>query len=359
VTVPIAVDVREVQMRFPGPDRDLAATLALPDSAGPFPAAVLVSGSGPVDRDSNASKLAIDVTRQLAHALTRAGVASLRYDKRGVGEKRLLREGTIEDNNDWKRVGLFDNAHDTAAAFTALAGRPETDPERLFLVGHSEGAVLVTHAAAELLAGPTGPRPAGVVLLSVSATPGDALLRWQTAAIVPTLPVPVRALLKLLRVDPVAKVSRNHDKVRATTTDVARIGPVKVNAKWIREFLDYDPRPDLARLDLPVLAVTGSKDLQVNPADLATIAETAPGPVQTWCAPDVSHLLRTQPGAPSLRAYKTDVRRPVDPAVLHRVTDWITIQAAVAHPPARAPRTAEPNGGPGPAVDGHVNPATR
>jgi alpha-beta hydrolase superfamily lysophospholipase len=330
MSAPSARGVREVELRFPGPDRDLAATLALPDGAGPFPAAVLVSGSGPVDRDSNAPQLAIDSTRQLAHALARAGIASLRYDKRGVGASRLLRDGSTEDRNGWKRAGLFDNAADVAAAFTALAARPEADPERLFLIGHSEGATLVTRTGARLLGQSAGPHPAGIVLLSAAATPGDALLRWQAAAILPTLPAPVRALLKLLRVDVVAKVSRNHDKIRATTTDVARIGGVKINAKWSREFLDYDPRPDLTRLHVPVLAVTGSKDLQVDPDHLAVIADTVPGPVQTWLAPDVTHLLRTQPGTPSLRAYKEEVRRPVDPAVLDRVTGWLRGQAGGA-----------------------------
>ncbi|WP_369133703.1 alpha/beta hydrolase family protein [Modestobacter sp. I12A-02662] len=319
---------REVQLRFPGPDRDLAGTLTVPVGDGPFPAAVLVSGSGPLDRNSNAPRMPIDSTRQLAHALAPAGIASLRYDKRGVGESRSLRDGTTEGRNGWKRVGLLDNAADTAAAFAALATRPEADPGRLFIVGHSEGALLVAHAAAGLLTGPSGPRPAGVVLLSGAAQRGDAVLRRQAAVIAPTLPAPVRALLRLLRVDLISKVSRNHDKIRATTTDVTRIGGPTVNAKWFREYLDHDPRADLSRLDLPVLAVTGSKDLQVDPADLAAIAEAVPGPVETWCAPDVSHLLRTQPGAASLRAYKQEVRRPVEPAVLGRVTKWVTARAA-------------------------------
>jgi hypothetical protein len=116
---------REVDLRFPGPDRDLAATLALPTAAaGPFPAAVLVSGSGPVDRNSDTPKLAIGATRQLAHALAAARIASLRHDKRGVGQSRLRRDGTTEDDNGWKRAGLFDNADDVAAASTALAARP-------------------------------------------------------------------------------------------------------------------------------------------------------------------------------------------------------------------------------------------
>ena len=318
--------VREVELRFPGPDRDLAGTLALPAGSGPFPAAVLISGSGPVDRDSNAAKLPIDSTRQLAHALARAGIASLRYDKRGVADSRLLRDGTTEGKDGWLRVGLFDNADDVAAAYTALADRPETVAERLFLIGHSEGATLATIAAARMANQPAG--PAGVVLLAGAARRGDAVLRWQASILAPSLPAPVRAILKVLRVDLVRQVSRNHDKIRATTTDTARIGGARVNAKWFREYLDYDPRDDLARLTMPVLAITGGKDLQVDPADLTAIAQLVSGPVQTWVAPDVSHLLRTQPGAASLRAYKEEVRRPVEPAVLDRVTDWLTEQVA-------------------------------
>lgn len=319
---------REIDLRFPGPDRDLAGTLTLPAGDGPFPAAVLISGSGPVDRNSNAPRLQIDAARQLAQALARAGIASLRYDKRGVGDSRLLRDGTTEDKKGWMRAGLFDNADDVGAAFAALAAHPDVTAERLFLIGHSEGATLATITAGRMSDAPTGPRPAGVVLLAGAAKRGDALLRWQVTTLVPTLPAPIRALFKLLRMDLVRQVTRNHDKIRATRTDIARIGGAKVNAKWFREYLDYDPRGDLGRMNMPVLAVTGSKDLQVDPGDLAAIADVVPGPVQTWLAPDVSHLLRVQPGAPSLRAYKKEVRQPVDPAVLDRVTDWLANQIA-------------------------------
>jgi hypothetical protein len=306
----------EVPMTVPAADRDLAATLTLPVGDGPFPAAVLVGGSGPIDRDSNAPRMPLGVMRDIAHALAEHGVASLRYDKRGVGGSRRRRDGSP---GDWREVGLFDNADDVTAAHVALAGRPEVDGDRVLLVGHSEGALLVARAAATSAG---AQRPAGVVLLSPSVQRGDAVLRWQAKVIEPTLPRAVRAVLRVLRVDVVKKVAANHEKLRRTTTDTARIGGRKINARWFREYLDHDPRGDLARLDMPVLAVTGAADLQVDPADLAEIERIVPGPVTTWTAPGLSHVLRRARGVGSLSDYKRQIREPVDAELLDRVTTW-------------------------------------
>jgi uncharacterized protein len=75
----------------------------------------------------------------------------------------------------------------------------------------------------------------------MSATTGEELLRWQARRIAPTLPAPVRGLLRLFRVDLEKKVAANHDRIRATTTDVARIGGARINARWTREFMAHDP----------------------------------------------------------------------------------------------------------------------
>ncbi|MGY1809018.1 alpha/beta hydrolase family protein [Blastococcus sp. SYSU D00669] len=295
--------MREIRLVTPG---GLAGTLALPEAPGPVPAVLIASGSGPLDRDSNHKRARFDVARQLAHALADAGLASLRYDKRGVGESP----------GDWRRVGLLQNVDDLGEVLDALAARPEVDPGRLLLAGHSEGALLAAALAAR------GAPVAGVVLLSSSATPGDELLRWQARQIAPTLPAPVRGLLRLLRTDLEARVARNHEKIRATTTDVARIDGARLNARWTREFLDHDPRADLRRITVPVLAVTGAKDLQVDPADLDVVAATVPGPVTVHRVPDLTHTLRRQPGAPSLSAYRRELREPVDAEVLDLVAGW-------------------------------------
>jgi pimeloyl-ACP methyl ester carboxylesterase len=300
----------------------LAGTLTLPaDGSGPFPVVLLLTGSGPIDRDSNHKKVRFDVTAQLSDALARAGVASFRYDKRGVGASP----------GDWRASGLWDNVDDAAAALAMLRGRPEVDASMIVVAGHSEGATQAialaardrSVAARDWSVAAHHRSVAGLVLLAASARRGEELLLWQARQVIPTLPRPVRLLLKLLPGDPVEKVRRNHAKLKATTTDVARLNLAKINAKWFREFLAYDPADDLAMIDVPVLAITGEKDLQVDAGDLALIADLVSGPVATHALADLTHSLRRQPGAPSLSRYKQEVREPVDPELVSIALDWM------------------------------------
>jgi uncharacterized protein len=297
--------VREIDVAVPGAPV-LAGTLTLPDGEGPFPAVLLASGSGPLDRDSNHRRVRFDVGRQLAAALAAGGLASYRYDKRGTGATP----------GDWRSAGLYDNADDLARALAAVAAHPQVDADRLLLAGHSEGAILAAAVAAR--GGPVR----GVVLLAGTATPGEELLRWQAAQIAPTLPRFVRGVLRLMRTDLEAKVAANHRKIRATTADVARVDGARINARWHREFMAHDPREDLARVTAPVLAITGAKDMHAPPDDLAVIADTVAGPVETHRVPDLTHTLRRQPGPASLRAYREELRRPLDAEVLDTVVRW-------------------------------------
>ncbi|MGY1723548.1 alpha/beta hydrolase family protein [Blastococcus sp. SYSU DS0533] len=297
--------MRDVPVQVAGA-APLAGTLTLPDAPLPVPAVLLASGSGPIDRDSNHRRARFDVARQLASALADAGIASLRYDKRGVGGSP----------GDWRTAGLQDNVDDLGAALDALRTRPEVDAGRVLLAGHSEGAILAAALAAR------GAPVSGLVLLAMSASPGEELLRWQARQIAPTLPAPVRFVLRLLRTDLETKVAANHQRIKATTTDVARIGGARINARWHREFMAHDPREDLRRIDVPVLAVTGAKDLQARPADLAVIATTVRGPVETHLVPDLTHTLRRQPGPASMSAYRRELKDPVDPEVLGTVVTW-------------------------------------
>lgn len=294
----------------------LSGTVVRPHPAEgpPVPAALILPGSGPIDRDGDHKRLPLGISRALADALAEHGMASLRYDKRGTGRS----EG------EWLRTGLLDNVEDARAALEALAGQPGVDPQRIFVVGHSEGAILAT-----LLSGDPG--VAGLVLLSGTATRGKEVLAWQTRQVAASLPRGLATLLRLLRVDVVGRQARNVEKLEATTSEVVRMDGVRMNARWHRDFLAHDPQDHLPGITVPVLAITGAKDLQVDPADLVRIAELVPGDVETVLVPDLTHILRRDQEEASLARYKKLVRDPVDAEVLDRVAHWIARQS-VAHP---------------------------
>lgn len=298
------------------PDTSAAAA----DVASTGRAALLISGSGPIDRDSNSRKLEIDVMRQVAARLARSGVTSLRYDKRGVGAS----------DGDFHAAGFHDNVDDARAALAALRAQPDVDPRGIVLVGHSEGANIAVELAAD------DDRLAGVVLLAGSSTTGEVVLREQAVAVGNTLPKPVRWLLKLLRQDVAATQDKRLAQLRATTRDTVRIQLVKVNAKWFREFLDHDPAESLAGIDAPVLVIAGTKDLQVAPHHAAHIGQLLGGVARVEVVEDMSHLLRHEPGPASVRSYRTQVKQPVLPELLDLVA------AFCAQPTARRTPSTRP-----------------
>lgn len=281
----------------------LAGTLTLPAGPGPHPAALLLHGSGPLDRDGNAEKLPMNLAPPVAAALAALGVATLRYDRRGTGATP----------GDWRAAGFSDNRRDAAAAVRALAGRADIRADAVGVIGHSEGSL---HAMA--LAARTDVR--AVVLLAGFANLGEEAFRWQGRSIVRSLPAPVRLLRRPLT----GLGGRLLARVRRTRTDVARVAGSKVNARWLREMLAHDTRGDLAAIDAAVLAVTGDKDLQVNPDDLQEIARLVPGGAETHRLADLTHVLRRDSGRPALTSYRRLLRQPVDPELLDLVAEWLT-----------------------------------
>ena len=297
----------ETQLSFSSGEFRLTGTLTTASDENSAATVLLISGSGPIDRNSNMKKIKIDVMRQLAAHLAQAGVNSFRYDKRGVGES----EG------DYKRAGLYDNVTDAAAALSTLRSQPGIDPARLVVVGHSEGALIATELAA------TDPPIAGVVLLAGPAQSGEDVLRWQAEQIAPTLPAPVKLLLRIFRVDIARTQQKRLTQLKATTGDTTRIQLVKVNARWFREFLVHDPADSLAAITAPVLAITGTKDIQVDHGDVARMRGIVNSEFSGHTPENVTHLLRTDEGPPSVRTYKKQVKRPIDAGVLGTISSWI------------------------------------
>ena len=279
----------------------LAGTFTTVES--PRAAALLIAGSGETDRDSNTPKLRLGLTVAIAEALQAASISSLRFDKRGVGAC------------DGKRGGVTDNLADARAALAWLAERTSGLP--LFAVGHSEGALHAAELAAD--GGLTG-----VVLLSAGARCGEDILLWQAQKIAATLPAIVRVLARATPERLPATQGKKFARIRASSTDFMRIQGQRINARWLREYLDYDPTPALSRIAVPVLAITGGHDMQVPPDGLEAIRRLVQGSCTTYRLEALSHLLRPDADSKGPRAYRQAVRQPVDPRLLELVVDWIS-----------------------------------
>lgn len=294
--------IQEVDLRGEDGTR-LAGTLATPAAEPPSPAALILSGSGPLDRDSNMRGQRLDVANALAAALAEPGVGSLRYDKRGVGGS---------DGN-FLLTGFDTETSDAAFALDWLGDRAEVDAGRLAAVGHSVGATNAIRLAA------ASDRVAAVVLIAAAARPGGEVMEWQSDRIAATL----TGLQRFAAGWFLRRQERARRLLAGSTEEVVRITGRSFPARWYREYMRYDPATDLAAIACPVLAVTGRNDVQVDPGDVARIGELVRGPF-TGRTPDMlTHLLRTHP-EPGLGAYGSQLRRPADPDVLAEVATWLS-----------------------------------
>jgi pimeloyl-ACP methyl ester carboxylesterase len=279
------------------------------EAANPVAAALQITGSGRTDRNSDAKlpvgqKLRIGVDRVVAGALAEAGVSTLRYDKRGVGAS----------GGDYPRAGMDDRRADARAALGWLAARAGSLP--LLAIGHSEGAWYAAELAADEAV-------AGAVLLGAGARPAEEILSWQTEMIAARLPASTKMILRITRTDVIRSQRKRVARIKASTDDVIRLQGIRFNARWWRDFLAYDPRPALARVTVPVLAITGGQDLQVPPEDVAAIGRLVQGPFEGHVVGDLSHLLRPDPASAGPRAYRRAVRQPVDAEVPGLITSWV------------------------------------
>ena len=280
----------------------LVGTLVRPEAAGAAPAALLLNGSGPLDRDSNMPGQALHVADALAAALAARGVASLRFDKRGVGESggRYL-EASFE-----RETG------DADAMLLALGGASGVDASRVIVVGHSVGATIAIRLAAR------HDWIAGVVLLCAACESGLAVMRRQSEQIAGSL----GGLQRLFAKRFLRRQERVREELLASTADVVRVEGQELPAGWFREYMAYDPRPDLRAVRCPVLAITGRKDLQVEHGDVACIGELVQGSFTGLTPADLTHVLRADDDAPSLSAYGAQLERPLDADLVETVVAW-------------------------------------
>ena len=322
----------ERDVAFASGDLSLAGTLRLPlTDDDVYPAALFIHGSGPVNRDGNAIDLEtgnivmeIDVYRQLAVALSDVGIASFRFDKRGVSDSEG--DATLASRSD-----LLDDAR---AAIQVLREQPEIDPDRIILIGHSEGSYLAPVLAVE------DPDIAGVVLLAGGARALDAITRWQVESLLGQQGIEGAALEAALAQQDqyTAFVEASQGEwsdytVAELQAEIPWLGEeaaVQLKAtplalSWLREHYLAEPAEVIAQLQDPVLIVSGEKDFQVPSSEaglLSELLETAGNDdVVVHVFPDLNHLLRYHPEEPNL-TYR-HVNEPVDPRVIEAVQDWI------------------------------------
>lgn len=278
----------------------VAGTLVRPPGDGPHPT-VVVLWAGQLDRDGNVGKWRFEFGRPLAAALAAHGVASYRFDRRGIGATP----------GQWKHGGFYQHRIDDAQVVRAIAKR--TDIASVGLVGFSEGAVNATWVSRHA-------EVAAIVLVGCPATTGvDGMVKWAEHPEA-EIPAPIRFLLRLLRRTPAQQLRRISDKIQQGRT---RVFGLKL-PQWFREFLLHDTRPDLAAVQVPMLAITGGKDIQVDPDDLDKIAELSQGPVDVHRFPDLTHMLRRCPGSTPPPPAREQLRRPVDPELLEEIAAWVS-----------------------------------
>jgi uncharacterized protein len=322
---PFPYRAEEVSYVNPASGLKLAGTLTLPPGEGPFPVAVLISGSGQQDRDETLFEHKPFLV--LADALTRKGVAVLRVDDRGVGgsERGELRTATS-----------LDFATDVAAGAAFLRGRKDIDPDRIGLIGHSEGGLIAPVVAAK------DPRIAFVVLMAGTGVSGNDVMKTQSrdvalASGVPAAKAEEQALL-VAAANAVALEETDPAKVRprivALLTEkgapptVVETQSRLLSTQWYRTFLTLDPAGYLRQVRAPVLAINGEKDTQVSasqnlPAIKAALADNRD--VTILALPGLNHLFQTATtGSP---AEYFQIEETIAPSALSAIVDWTVAHA--------------------------------
>jgi fermentation-respiration switch protein FrsA (DUF1100 family) len=314
----------------------LAGTLTLPDTVGPFPAVIFVTGSGPQNRDEEL--LGHKPFLVIADYLTRNGIAVLRYDDRGIGES----------TGDFRKATSEDFADDAIAAVEYLKTRSEVN--KIGVAGHSEGGIIAPMAAVQ------SDDVDFIVLMAGTGIRGDSILMLQTELIMRASgsdEATIKRDLGIYRqiysilvsddddetikqeltgiLEDSYKYLTEEEKVEVGTKEQMIDMQLKVLlGEWFRYFLKYDPYPTLIKVKCPVLAINGEKDLQVPPKQNLSAIERAlkEGGNKNYKIvemPELNHLFqKSETGLPTEYG---NIEETFSPDAMKVISDWILNEA--------------------------------
>lgn len=333
-TKPYPYYSEDVQFENSAAGITLAGTLTLPQKDGVFPVVVLITGSGPQNR--NEELLGHKPFLVIADYLTRNGIGVLRYDDRG----------TALSKGNFKAATSADFATDVQSAIAYLKTRKDINTKQIGLIGHSEGGLIAPMVASQ------NKDVAFIVLLAGPGIPGDQILLLQQKLIGRAGGVSEAELnknerenakafaivhqsgsLEQLKKDLTsfltASLKENPNSGKPADMSDSAFVQLQVNqiaTPWMQYFLKYDPVPALEKLSCPVLALNGAKDLQVPPKEnleaiKKALAKGGNRKVTIKEFPNLNHLFQEcTTGAPS--EYAT-IEMTFSPAVLSEMVAWI------------------------------------
>ena len=315
----------------------LAGTLSLPSKEGVFPVVILISGSGPQNRDEEL--LGHKPFLVLSDFLTRNGIAVLRYDDRG----------TALSKGDFKTATSADFATDVESAIAYLKTRKEINTKNIGLIGHSEGGLIAPMVASK------SKDVAFIVLLAGTGIQGDRLLLLQQKLIGKASGISdddlQKSKLTNRKVFDIVNKSSNLEKlnldltnyIKQTLKDNLNTGkPVgmsddefvnlqvkQIANPWMQYFIKYNPAPTLEMVKCPVLAINGEKDLQVPPKEnleaiKSALSKGGNKKVTTKVLPNLNHLFQEcKTGSPD--EYAT-IEQTFSPTALSEILKWLQMQ---------------------------------
>ena len=327
----------DVTFQNPKANISLAGTLTLPEKEGVFPVVILISGSGPQNRDEEL--VGHKPFLVISDYLTKNGIAVLRYDDRGVAESK----------GDFKTATSADFATDVESAITYLKTRKEINKKQIGLVGHSEGGLIAPMVASK------SKDVNFIVLLAGTGIQGDKLLLLQQELIAKAngasesdIKKSVQAnanLFKMVlqsndnqklkadltnKINEIVKNDNSSEIPKGMTKDqYIALQVDQITSPWMEYFMKYNPVPALEKVKCAVLAVNGEKDLQVPPKENLTAIKNALTKggnknVTTIEFPNLNHLFQEcKTGSPNEYA---SIEQTFSPRALAEITQWIKSQ---------------------------------